>query len=62
MPTLTFAITFDPIKRHFRFGVHMYLTNPHILSGNILRSRLFFKVKAQINSFCQDNFNIAHNF
>ena len=34
--------------RHSVFGVNMYLTKPHVLSGYILRSRSFFKVKGQI--------------
>jgi hypothetical protein len=30
------------------FGMHVYLMNPHILSGGSSRSRSFFKVKGQI--------------
>jgi len=34
--------------RHWIFGVHVYLTRLHILSGNSIWSRSFFKVKGQI--------------
>ena len=48
--------------RHLIFGVHMYLMKTHILSGNMSRSRSFFKVNSQNFSFSHCNFNIGHMF
>ena len=43
------------------FGMHVYLMELHILSGE--RSRSSFKVKCQIYGVCpSENFNIGHNF
>ena len=46
--------------RHLIFGVHVNLTRLYISSGNIIRSRSFFKVKGQM--FCPYNINIGNNF